>query len=477
MPSISKCPRCHQEVTIPDGVDQQASVRCPLCEATYTIGDAMAGAPPALIPVETPPEQGLKFDSDSLLKSNLVGAPFYAPDDSDSMDESPETASTAGTFGKPESQTDTHSGGLREPAGIDAWEKVDETPQIDSGIGADSSGDVDTAAFAGFAEEDSDAPGRPGVSRATKPRRKKKEKSMAKEMAGAIIGGFVGLAVGYYGLNYFGGDRFDFLPIYLPGIPHTYHHMPSPDPDEPQDTKEQSSATDNRPHSEPEPEPNRVVQPEPPTVASPDRPPTEPTFDAPKDEPEPAPLPDNYVGLREPPSFSSDDLGEALKAAHDLIITLEDVDALPAEAFQELCRLGLVMTFVEDAPTDSRLLSRKDAVHDILQQLADGPGRIGEIGRQAGRLIEREEVIQPGILLAGTVRSVLSKGGLHGMTMQLAVQPDPISVLSATPLPFESGDQVVILGSTITNPAENLIGYSGKKSKVIWVGMAVKARR
>ncbi|MEE8450678.1 MAG: hypothetical protein V3R99_02155 [Thermoguttaceae bacterium] len=480
MPSISKCPRCHQEVTIPDGVDQQASVRCPLCSATYPIGDAMGGSPPALIPVDTPAEQGLKTDSESLLTSNLVAAPFHTPD-SDSMDKSPAAASTA------ETQAESAAGGLREPAGIDAWEKVDDTPQIDSGTGAESSAEVDTAAFAGFAEDDSDESGNSGASAAARPRRKKKQKSLFKEMAGAIIGGFVGLAVGYYGLNYFGGERFDFMSIYLPGVPHTYRHKPSPDADEAQDpneatrndedpTEEKSSAN-GASNSGPVPDTDRVVQPEPSAVASPDGLPAEPTFVESEDEPQPASLPDDYVGLRRPPSFSSDDLGKVLKTAHDLIVAVEDVDALPAEAFEELCRLGHVMTFVVDDPTDGRLRSRKEAVEDILQRLADGPGRIDEIGMQAGRLMELEEVTEPGILLAGSARRVLSQGGMHGMTMQVTLQSEPISVLSSTPLPFEAGDQVVILGSIVTNPAENLVGYGGSKPKVIWSGMAVKARR
>lgn len=466
MPSISKCPKCHQAVTIPDGVDARTSVRCPLCSATYPIADAMADAPPALIPVDTPAEQGLQSGSDSLLKSNLVSAPFHASD-SNSTDESAKTTLSG----------ESSSGGLRKPAGIDAWQKGDDTPQIDLGADAASSAEVDTGAFSGFAEEDSEAPGSPGVSSATRPRRKKKQKSMAKEMGGAIIGGFLGLAIGYYGLNYFGGERFDFLSIYLPGVAHTLKHKPAPDADEPQDPTDENSSVDNPPNSEPVADANRVVQPEPSTVASPDGLPIEPSFVEPEDEPAPAPLPDDYVGLRRPPSFSADDLDRTLTAANDLIATVEDADTLPAEAFQKLCRLGHVLTFVVDDPTDGRLLRHKEAVRDLLQRLADGAGRIDQIGLQAGRLMESDEVIQPGILLAGTTRSVISRGGLYGMTMQLAVQPNPISVLSDTSLPFESGDQVVVLGSIVTNPAENLIGYPGENPKIIWVGMAVKARR
>jgi hypothetical protein len=46
------------------------------------------------------------------------------------------------------------------------------------------------------------------------------------ELLGVVLGGATGLFIAYYGLNYFGGPRFDFAEIYLPGVPHTYEHKP-----------------------------------------------------------------------------------------------------------------------------------------------------------------------------------------------------------------------------------------------------------
>ena len=40
-------------------------------------------------------------------------------------------------------------------------------------------------------------------------------------LLGIVISGFLGLAIGYYLLNFFGGPRFNFLNIPLPGVPHT----------------------------------------------------------------------------------------------------------------------------------------------------------------------------------------------------------------------------------------------------------------
>ena len=50
---------------------------------------------------------------------------------------------------------------------------------------------------------------------------------------GVFGGGLLGLALGYYALNFFFGARFDFLKVYLPGVPHTEkHRSESVDPDD-----------------------------------------------------------------------------------------------------------------------------------------------------------------------------------------------------------------------------------------------------
>ena len=51
MPLTSKCPKCEQQVIVPDGLDAEALVRCPLCLAEYLVGDALSKAPPMLIVV------------------------------------------------------------------------------------------------------------------------------------------------------------------------------------------------------------------------------------------------------------------------------------------------------------------------------------------------------------------------------------------------------------------------------------------
>ena len=54
-----------------------------------------------------------------------------------------------------------------------------------------------------------------------------KSKSLLGELVGIVLGGLGGLLIAYYALNWFGGSRYDFANIPLPGVRHTYRHAPA----------------------------------------------------------------------------------------------------------------------------------------------------------------------------------------------------------------------------------------------------------
>ena len=51
MAFISSCPKCQQQVLVPDGTYPDAVVKCPVCSGEYSMGEILAAAPPALIVV------------------------------------------------------------------------------------------------------------------------------------------------------------------------------------------------------------------------------------------------------------------------------------------------------------------------------------------------------------------------------------------------------------------------------------------
>ncbi len=103
-----------------------------------------------------------------------------------------------------------------------ASEADDEPNEYGVAAGADEAFDADAFRFGRRSEGEAPATG----AIRTRPSTRKREKSVLGELLGVVLGGATGLLIAYYGLNYFGGARFDFAEIYLPGVPHTYEHKP-----------------------------------------------------------------------------------------------------------------------------------------------------------------------------------------------------------------------------------------------------------
>ncbi len=96
--STTSCPHCSGQVTLPVGVSNSATVRCPLCHAHYTLADALVNMPPLLEVVqdesEALPAEWYEAPPDDSAGTPLAAeaAPEAEPDQSD---EEPLLASAA----------------------------------------------------------------------------------------------------------------------------------------------------------------------------------------------------------------------------------------------------------------------------------------------------------------------------------------------------------------------------------------------
>ncbi|OHB70094.1 MAG: hypothetical protein A2V70_00440 [Planctomycetes bacterium RBG_13_63_9] len=228
MPSVSKCPKCQQAVTIPDGVDREVEVRCPLCAVVYPLGEAMAELPPALVPVDGDGIVGPAAASEALLKSNLVSEPYHIsePYHVPGAGDAGNAVESAGTEGESagagaESPTD------RQPV-INVWQQVDSAPRIDTaaaGVGTPSE-QPDTFGIVG--EAPSDGGFEPLEMGLGGKRRRSKGKGLLRLMVEVIGGGFLGLTIGYYLLCWLGPSSLDLPKLPLPLLPHTMEKAVDP---------------------------------------------------------------------------------------------------------------------------------------------------------------------------------------------------------------------------------------------------------
>jgi len=435
MSAISTCPKCQRQVAIPTGADSAAMVRCPLCSVEYPLSEALALVPPELILVA--PLTAVESAAIAPEAPFVEGHPFG--DDYDIVTEREE--------------------------GVEA---IEEHPLFAATQEAEG-------AVEGAPAEKAEAAAKPAPKR-----RRRQPKSMLQAAIEIVTGGVAGTLFAYYGLAWYQGPQFDLPKFGMPFIEQLTFDPSRPEGGVRKRRVEEPLKPAVPQPAEPKPAPKEEPKPQTPPAAEEKKPAPDAAAEksAPLAEPaapEATPKPEaaDKVGPRNAPKFTSDDLGKALKAAND---ALGDGARMTPEVFAEFCRLGEAATFVEPNPTDTQLADRQQAVRTVLEKIARQADLFNEIGRLAGGRLDGDADLKGGILLAGVVKAVKSQGPLSGAAIDLADFPNKtIMVLSDRPLEMKDGDRVLVLGGVVSNPTQNLAGYSGTKPLVVWHGVSVKA--
>ena len=483
MPSISTCPKCAKPVTVPDGLAESSDVRCPLCDAQYPAHevtelkvdtDDRGNLPPQLIPIDP---QAAHRETGLPVKCPCCDAQFGMAElivAATGKELGIQAASAVGPGGSVASTDE-------KPAGLPSFgpSREDHAPHeitIDTGIEPTP---VKSAAF-DFRDQEADR--RDGAlagvaATAGVRRRRDSEKHPVRFLVEIVLGGVAGLVITYYGLNFFGGQRFDWFEVYLPGVSHTVANRPawwpsiSRQPDSGQ-TGTDPTTTPIRTPAEPSVTGlDGFVGALPPVEADPEEPPVKAPAPAeePADEPGEEPPPPPPVGPTDPPSFTSDELGQVLKTTHGAFTA----DGLTDETYHLLCQLGQTVTFVELAGGGPKLRNRLEAVDILLRRMAGDPLNLIKIGEMANNLAHDPERTHDGILLAGTLESTLDLGETHGAAVQPLEIDSPLVVVSKTPITAKLGDRILVLGSLVDEPAENMVGVDTSVRRVIWSRMTV----
>ena len=92
--TIANCPRCREQVSVPENASPEATVQCPLCQEEYSFSEAMAQLPPALIVVADVDQQPASVIADD----DQPGWPALDLDGDGSDEAAAEDASPAAAF-------------------------------------------------------------------------------------------------------------------------------------------------------------------------------------------------------------------------------------------------------------------------------------------------------------------------------------------------------------------------------------------
>lgn len=146
------------------------------------------------------------------------------------------------------------------------------------------------------------------------------------------------------------------------------------------------------------------------------------------------------------------------------------------EVYDGLCALAKVATFVRLSGSEADAAESRAEVERVLAQAAGEQARAQIIGRLAGEHLLAADRGGEGVLLAGTVQAVGYEGSLYRTRLVLFGAPRAVNIYSLRPAQPElrSHDRVVIAGSIVTKPVDDLAGYTGGVETVVWGGLASK---
>ena len=535
MPSISSCPACHRDLTIPDLADRQQPLRCPLCDAQFAaervLADCVSFPPAAIVVGDEPspvtsanssvaPAPAYTFgDEPATAPSSDLAWPSPASSAIPAMEE-PSMPPTEPAKAEPSTEGLTGDSLSLEAAAHEA--AVAEGPG-DPGLPSGSGSDEEATDYESFGRQVA------AMQVAPKARRQASAWGALGQLLGMALGGVLGLAIGYYVLIWIGGPRADFLelraklPRWLlpPARRHNAVGDAAPLAGE-RSRADRPSRTLADLINDPDLSDGEAATPDSDVVGLPSGVDAEETRerDSPPIEPQPViidclaagsePLPDGYRGPRGFKLRSAEELQAALEQADRALrcphcqmpgaVRLAAFDApahgpeegeiarrcdycrgkpvlnVTAAAFEQLCGLGEAVTFVQFAADDPSRPQLRDAAETILMSIGSQRDKSEIIGRLAAARLDDSGRQTNGIVVAGSVQQAGPAGEFFAIQLMLFGSGKSVTVVSRQPPepPVSKRDRLVVLGSIIDSPAENLVGYTGKLSQVVWGGLHLK---
>ena len=128
MPSVSDCPYCGQRTGIPENLDPETMVRCPICAYEFALDHALMYAE------EAPPEHIAEFPPELIPVSAAAATDAAPPGETEAP---AEAAASADAAGAPVESAATESAAVsQEQSEAEGAPKADAAPADDGGAAA-----------------------------------------------------------------------------------------------------------------------------------------------------------------------------------------------------------------------------------------------------------------------------------------------------------------------------------------------------
>jgi hypothetical protein len=148
---------------------------------------------------------------------------------------------------------------------------------------------------------------------------------------------------------------------------------------------------------------------------------------------------------------------------------------LARHLYQRLCDVAQIASFVDS--DDPRLGQRMNAVDALLFRIARNQSLLNLVGRTSAGWIASPARTSDGIALVGEVVRIESKGCYWESELQLSSKSkSTIRIVSEVPpsldprMPYQLGSHLIVLGSVLADPANELMAYPGQ-GPIVWCGI------
>ncbi len=497
MESVTNCPHCGILLSVPDrkGVAEAASqAQCPACLELFAFPSEPLTAIAELIlvekrPVERPSEDqatqatvGFQPDifksstarTDTARTNFEIPRPLEAQGPNDLPEQQEETGSLADSIRTDSTKIDALLSELEKPSigGKGALEKTlipeasktERAPQDNFSMVApnikEPLKDSAKKPLADSMVDDSMVNLAPFAITSKAVRRR--SSSTSRTLASIAGGGLGGLAIAYYALLWIVGPGADGLELasYLPArwLPGSFQSLHETSERQPAILAQQGDRTNSAevPASFVTPSESLRKTKEP------------ANFQALSAEP----LPRDVMEEIEVPTFSADRLAQALRGAELAQVGLLG-GKLSDSAFRRkkglsyarLCELAYVLTYFRDSSPAIETRLRLEA-RDLFQKTLTKASIRAEVAQVASIWIDSPHRRHGGVFLAGRAEPLQKRGEMFEYNLDSGVG-SPIRVLVSEPLNI-SQQPVGVVGTILENPQQQVPGYRGNASRIIW---------